>query len=84
MVSGIKVTKVTTRFDNLLKQRLLRSEIELGVKNMVAAAINLLFGILALAVGREISLGPKAVLANNVFHPLEPSQILRVVIGKIK
>ena len=84
MVFWIKVTKVTTRFDNLFKQRLLRSEIGLGVKNMVAAAINLLFGILAVAVGREIALGPKAVLANNVFHPLEPSRILRVVIRKIK
>ena len=51
---------------------------------MVAAAINLLFGILAVAVGREIALGPKAALANNVFYPLEPSQILRMVIRKIK
>lgn len=51
---------------------------------MVAAAINLLFGILAVAVGREIALRPKATLVNNVFHPLEPSWILRVVIGKIK
>ena len=66
MVSGIKVTKVTMRFDNLLKQQLLRSEIGLGVKNMAAAAINLLFGILAVAVGREIALGPKATLANNM------------------
>ena len=85
VVLGIKITQVTTRLDMLLKQRLLRHEIGLGVKEMSAATVGLLFGATGTsALGRETALRPKAALANNALHPLEPPWITRVVVGKIE
>jgi hypothetical protein len=57
----------------------------LGVKKVLTAATGLSLRMLgAKALDREAPLGPKATLANNVFHTLEPPQIIGVVIWKIK
>jgi hypothetical protein len=60
-------------------------EIKLGVKKVPTAATGLSLRMLgARALDREAPLGPKAVLVDNVFHTLEPPQIIGVVIWKIK
>ena len=55
---------------------------------MVAATAGLSirgFGVLgASALGREASLGPKPALTDNMFHPLKPPWIPRVVIKEIE
>ena len=74
-------------FDMFLQQRLLRHEIQLVVKNVLAATAgqhSLPFRRLKVALSREATLGPKAAFANNNFHPLKPPRILGVVICKIK
>jgi hypothetical protein len=57
----------------------------LGVKKVLTVATGLSLRTLgARALDREASLRPKAALADNVFHTLEPPQIIGVVIWKIK
>jgi hypothetical protein len=76
---------VATRIDVLLEQGLLRCEIQLGVKEMVTTTTGWSLRMLgASTLDREASLGPKAVLTDDLFHPLEPPQIIRVVIRKVK
>jgi hypothetical protein len=76
---------MAARLDILLEQWLLRHEIGLGVKEMATAATGLSLRMLgASALDREAALGPKAALANDVFHTLEPPRIIGVVIWKIK
>jgi hypothetical protein len=78
MVLGIEVTQVTTRFDILLEKGLLRHEVGLSVKDMATAATGLSLTSRTLgasALDREASLGPKAMLTDDVFHALEPPRI---------
>jgi hypothetical protein len=85
MIFGIEVAQVAARFDILLEQRLLRHEIGLGVKEVATAATGLSLRTLgASALDREAALGPKAALANDVFHTLEPPRIIGVVVWKVK
>jgi hypothetical protein len=52
---------------------------------MVTAAAGLSLRTLgASALDGEASLGPKATLVNNMFHALEPPQIIGVIIWKVK
>ena len=46
--------------------------------------LSLLGMLVASALGREASLGPKTMLMDNLFHALKPSQIIGVVIWEIK
>jgi preprotein translocase subunit SecY len=54
------------------------------IASITASGLFLLSTLVASAVGREASLGPKTVLMDNLFHGLEPSQIIGVVIWEIK
>ena len=85
VVFGIVITQMPTRFNVFLKQRLLHFEVKLRVKDVTTAATGLSLRMLgASALDREAPLGPKAALANNLFHTLEPPRIIGVVIWKVK
>jgi hypothetical protein len=81
VVLGIIVAQVATRYDVLLEEWLLRCEIVLSVKEMPTATAGLSFRTLgASALNREATFRPKAALADNLLHALEPPRITRVVI----
>jgi hypothetical protein len=64
---------VAARIDVLLEQGLLRCEIRLGVKEMAKTTTGWSLRMLeASTLDREASLGPKAALMDDLFHPLEP------------
>jgi len=57
----------------------------LYVKEVAAAATGLSLRTLgARALSREALFGPKTTLADDLFHPLKPSQIIGVVIWEIE
>lgn len=85
MILRIIVAQVTTQFDVLLEQRLLQYEARLRIEDVVAAATGLSLRMLgASALDREASVRPKTMLMDDLFHPLKPPWIIRVVIRKIK
>jgi len=85
MILRIIVTQMATRLDMLLEHWLLRREIGLGVKDVVTATPSLSLRTLgASTLDRKVTVGPKAALADYLFHSLEPPQITRVVIWKIE
>jgi len=51
---------------------------------IAASGLSLLGMLVASAIGREASLRPKTVLVDNLFHALEPPQIIGVVIWEIE
>jgi hypothetical protein len=72
---------VAARIDVLLKQGLLRCEIQLGVKEMATITTGWSLRTLrASTLDREASLRLKAALTDDLFHPLKPPQIIGVVI----
>jgi hypothetical protein len=85
VIFGIKVAQMAARFDMLLELRLLRDEVGLGEKDMSAATTERpLRAFDTSAFDGESTLGPKAALANDLFHPFEPPGKTRVVIGEIE
>src|SRR6266849_2517274 len=85
VVLGIIITQVTTRFDIFLELRFLQYEVGVCVKDVTAAASGLSLRMLGgSALDRKPPLRPKAMLADNLFHSLEPSWMMGVVIWKIK
>jgi len=88
MVFRIEITQMPARFDILLELWLLQYKIRLKVKDMAAATAGLSirgFGALgASALSREASLRPKPTLTDDIFHPLKPPRITRVVIWEIE
>ena len=85
VILGIIITQVAARFDVLLEQRFLRCKIELGVKKVTTAAAGLSGSTLgASTLNRKAGLGPKATLADYLFHTLKPAWILGVVIWEIE
>ena len=85
MVLGVIVAQMATRFDVLLEQRLLQCEVGLSVEEVATTTTGLslrTFG--ASALDRKAALGPKATLADNLLHALEPPWIIGVVVWKIK
>jgi hypothetical protein len=65
----------------LLEQQFLRYKIKPGVKNVTTAATGLSSRMIGVSsLNRKASLGPKATLADYLFHILKPAWILRVVI----
>jgi hypothetical protein len=76
---------MATQFDMLLEHWSLQHEIGLGIKEVATAIPDLSLRTLgASALGREPMLGPKAILTNNLFHTLEPPQMMEVVIWEIE
>ena len=68
----------------LLEKGLLRCEVGLGVKDMVAATMGWSVRTLGPStLNREAPLRPKAALTNDLFHTFEPPQIIGVIIWKI-
>ncbi len=85
MILGIIVAQMATRGDILLKHQLLRREIGLRVEEMVTTTTGLSLRMLrASTLGREASQRPKATLADNLFHSLEPPQISGVVFWEVE
>jgi hypothetical protein len=85
VIFGIKVAQMATQFDMLLELRLLRDEVGLGEKDMLAATTGRPLRVFdTSAFNRESTLGPKAMLVNDLFHPFEPLGKTRVVIGEIE
>jgi hypothetical protein len=71
----------------LLDKGLLQQKVGLSVKEVATAANGLsLTGRMreARALSRKASLGPKTVLADDLFHALKPPRIRGVIIWKIK
>ena len=85
MILRVKVTYMAARLDVLLEQRFLRCEVGLSVEKMPTAATGRSLRTLgARALDREAALGPKAALADDALHTLEPPRECGVVIGKIE
>jgi len=86
VILRIEVAQMAMRLNILLEQWFLRCKIGLGVKQMATAAsgLSLLGTSTASAIGKEASLRPKTVLVDNLFHALEPPQIIGVVIWEIE
>ena len=69
----------------LLEKGLLRCSVGLGVKDVAAATTCWSVRTLGPStLDREASLGPKAMLTDDLFHAFEPPWIVGVIIRKIK
>ena len=87
MIFWIEIAQVAMQFYELLELWLLRCEIQLHEENVPAAAAGLPFALHAFEAGAfatQPMCGPKATLADDLFHSLEPTWVKGVVVREIE